>query len=543
MEGSRMQTAIGVESCYLTTSNRKPPPFAPPGKSFPLWSGYVAILLFFFLLSPFSASATLILSVSEDDMTRHAAAIIVGHVKAIESYWDDQAGQIFTHIVVTSQEVLKGEVAEDAFTLKQLGGTVGHVRSWVDGSPEFRVGEKVLLFLDTNPDGSVCVAHLYQGKFSLFTDRDTGKEFAYRGETPEGVRLLTDARTARAQTVSISNEFYELMALKARIRNILRTASGEQRAASVPLSPRPSSSGINRDTQEEFALIGFPPIRWFEPDSGIPVSMSINPNGIFPSGEAQIDAGLQAWNAAPQSTFRFQKGVTTNSAGFRADGVNAISFNDPASQLPDPVNCTGVLAAVSYVTVSDESRTLHEQPFARILEADLVFANGWDNCTAFKSPANIAAVATHELGHVLGLDHSPNPEAIMFATARFDGRGATLHPDDESGVAFLYPDASFPPCTYKLSSSKRTLAGGATSAKISISTRNGCGWTAVSTVPWITITEGKSSSRKGQVIYTVESNGTKTARRGSIFIAGKTFNIRQKGTPGQRERRPPPFGG
>ena len=142
-------------------------------------------------LSPFSASATLVIPVSEEDMTRHATAIVVGQVKAIESYWDNQAGQIFTHIIMTPQEVLKGEVTEGAFTLKQLGGTVKHLRSWVDGSPEFRVGEKVLLFLDTNPDGSGCVVHLYQGKFSLFTDRDTGKEFAYRGETPKGVRLLT----------------------------------------------------------------------------------------------------------------------------------------------------------------------------------------------------------------------------------------------------------------------------------------------------------------------------------------------------------------
>ena len=360
-----MPTAIGVESCYLTTSNRKPASFAPPSKSFPLWSGFVAILLICFLFSPFSVSATLVIPVSEDDMTRHATAIVVGQVKAIESYWDNQAGQIFTHITMTPQEVLKGEFTEGAFTLKQLGGTVGHLHSWVDGSPEFRVGERVLLFLDTNPDGSVCVAHLYQGKFSLFTDRDTGKEFAYREETPEGVHLLTDVRTGRAQTASTSSEFYEVTALKARIQNILRTASREQRVASVPLSLRPSLLGTTIDTQEDFVLTGFPPIRWFEPDSGLPVIMSLNPNNIFPSGEAQIDAALQVWNTARQSTFRFQKGVTTNSAGFLADKVNAISFNDPASQLSDPVNCTGVLAAVSYVTVSDESRKLHEQSFVR----------------------------------------------------------------------------------------------------------------------------------------------------------------------------------
>ncbi|MBM4257362.1 MAG: matrixin family metalloprotease [Deltaproteobacteria bacterium] len=341
--------------------------------------------------------------------------------------------------------------------------------------------------------------------------------------------MFCRTQEARAQSSATSNDFYEVAALKARIYATLSAESREQRAASAPLPLQPLPSGVAIDDQEDFVLINFPPIRWFEPDSGSPVVMALNPTNVFPTGEEQLDAGLLAWNTARQSTFRFTKGVTTTSKGFSADGVNAASFNDPSGQLPDPVNCTGVLAAVSYVTVSDESRTLHEQTFARLLEADLVFANGWDNCVAFKSPSNIAEVVTHELGHVLGLGHSTNPEATMFFRAHFDGRGATLHPDDESGAAFLYPDASFPPCTYSISPGKRSQGSVAASAKISVSTRDGCGWVAASTVPWITITEGASSSGKGQVIYTVGGHSEKTARRGAILVAGKTFTVTQKG--------------
>ena len=136
------------------------------------------LLLTALVFSPLSAFATIVAPVSTDDLAQHAAAIVIGQVKGIESYWDAGAQRVFTHITVTPQETLKGEIGDGDFTVKQLGGTVGHLRSWLEGSPEFLVGEKVLLFLDTNPDGSATVAQLYQGKFSLFTDHELEKEFA-----------------------------------------------------------------------------------------------------------------------------------------------------------------------------------------------------------------------------------------------------------------------------------------------------------------------------------------------------------------------------
>src|SRR5581483_856692 len=269
-EDSHMQTVIRTESCNLTTTNRTPASFTFAGEAALLWSGFIVIFLVALLLSSAPAFAMLIIPVSEDDMVRHATAIVVGQVRAIESYWDNQAGQIFTHITVTPQEVLKGEVAEEAFTVKQLGGTVGKMRSWVNGSPEFSVGERVLLFLDTNPDGSAGVAYFYQGKFSLFTDSDTGKEFAFRGGAPEGVRLLSGTRDARAQAVPAMNEFYEVTALKARIRDVLGPAPREQRASSAPVSTLQVPPESAMQTLDGFTLLGFPQIRWFEPDSGLP---------------------------------------------------------------------------------------------------------------------------------------------------------------------------------------------------------------------------------------------------------------------------------
>jgi len=71
-------------------------------------------------------------------------------------------------------------------------------------------------------------------------------------------------------------------------------------------------------------------------------------------------------------------------------------------------------------------------------------------------------------------------------------------------------------------------SGGA--AEIAVSAPAGCGWTAVSNAPWITIRSGKSGSGAGIVGYEVAAlpTGT-TSRTGTIAVAGLTFTVRQTG--------------
>ena len=171
-------------------------------------------------------------------------------------------------------------------------------------------------------------------------------------------------------------------------------------------------------------------------------------------GREQVRAAFRAWSRVPTTSFRYVEGAATTVKGFNRDFVNAVSFRDPDGDISPPSGCSGVLAVGGMFFSTTPSMTVNGRQFSQAVEADLVFADGWDTCTIlpgggyYQSFSNFAEVATHELGHALGLGHSEvstvDPVtgldgATMEAFAHFDGRSASLHADDKAGVTFIYP--------------------------------------------------------------------------------------------------------
>jgi uncharacterized repeat protein (TIGR01451 family) len=69
-------------------------------------------------------------------------------------------------------------------------------------------------------------------------------------------------------------------------------------------------------------------------------------------------------------------------------------------------------------------------------------------------------------------------------------------------------------------------AAGGTGA-VTVNAPEGCGWTASSNAPWITINSGGSGSGSGTVDYSVAPNSGITPRTGTMGIANQTFTLTQ----------------
>lgn len=122
-----------------------------------------------------------------------------------------------------------------------------------------------------------------------------------------------------------------------------------------------------------------------------------NRNASFSSSSADAVARLQTamgkWSAVCNITFQYD-GTTLSSASLStgsADGVNVIAWG------PLSGNTTGV----TYVTASGPSPS---GPFT-LNEADIVLNNAFN--------PNIDVTMLHEVGHMLGLDHSDIQNTVM----------------------------------------------------------------------------------------------------------------------------------
>jgi len=94
-----------------------------------------------------------------------------------------------------------------------------------------------------------------------------------------------------------------------------------------------------------------------------------------------------------------------------------------------------------------------------------------------------------------------------------------------SGQTFTLTQAAGP-CTYTISPTGVNLPATASSATLTVTTADGCAWTAMTTWPFIMITSGASGSGSGVVAFSVTANGN-VARAGTILVAEQNITVTQ----------------
>ena len=81
-------------------------------------------------------------------------------------------------------------------------------------------------------------------------------------------------------------------------------------------------------------------------------------------------------------------------------------------------------------------------------------------------------------------------------------------------------------CSFTLAPTSATVPNQGGQTSFDVQTTAGCGWSASSQVPWITIASGASGSGNGTVQLTVAANSG-GSRSGSVSVADKTFSVSQ----------------
>lgn len=167
-----------------------------------------------------------------------------------------------------------------------------------------------------------------------------------------------------------------------------------------------------------FNIKGSPvPIAWTPAQFPIAYQIDADAARALAGGSEAVGRSFQSWVDLSESSVRFRDtGVAARPAG--KDGVNAVTIND------ELFANSGFLAFTT--TWFDDSGTIEE--------ADIQI-----DPTVAGDQTRVEALIEHEVGHLLGLDHSAVVSSAMYPFVA-DGVGR-LDSDDRLAMAAMYPGA------------------------------------------------------------------------------------------------------
>ncbi len=383
-------------------------------------------------LAAVPAAATSWIVPDPDEMADAADAVVLATVERIRSVAELDRSQITTEVTLHVQEGYKGAVAGERLVLHEVGGRVGLDTQWAFGSPEYRVGETVVAYVERAGRGRLRTQHMAIGKLDTEILDD-------------GRVVLSRIRKGGGRSRQTLSSFQRGLATgNRRARGAVRLAGRLQ-----PNAPR--LEGISQ-AQANFRLME-PGSRWFD----LPVAIWGDVAGDRAlgkqAGERIVEQGADAWNGQAGSEFQIDYQGTKKGPGFVCNpGHITVSFDDPKEQVADPTGCGGGALAVGGFCATASARG--GTPYREITGGAVVFNDGWNSCW-FWNETNLHEIVTHEVGHAIGFAHSWDghlgttndpfiTDATMFWMAHFDGRGGGLKDYDKGAVAYLYDNEGQP---------------------------------------------------------------------------------------------------
>ncbi len=451
---------------------------------------------------------------TDDQLAQFSTAILSGRVVDISTGRDPNTNAIYTYVTLAVDDVIKGAIAEREVTLKQLGGQIGDEGLGVSDQAAFGQGEDVLVFLETRPrDGTLYTSALWQGKWTLQSDATTGERIAVRNEPFSGTRGILVGTSERRTLNTFTSR------LRAQLPPTV-TQDFVARPSEAEMKTTTHATGIGGGGYTTFQ----PPWRWneFDTSTSIPVDiMTSGQPGLSGGGISELTRATGVWAGA--SGLKYSGGGNTArcfGAG-TSDGHISIVFMDPCGEIG---NTGGTLAIGGASYTSSGGKTVSGTAFNRAVAGYIVNNDSTVTLPYLQNSGCFASIDTHELGHVMGLDHSADSTAIMFASVSFSSCSSSPIPisaDDTAGMRFIYPGATTPTTAPSAPIGLTTSSSGST---VSLSWMAG---TAGGTATSYTIEAGSASGLSNLANFATGNTATTFTAGG---VGNGTFIIRVKGS-------------
>lgn len=412
------------------------------------------------MLTAFAAHATTIVLPSDEQLVDKAPVIVSGTVVSLSPV--DRDGTIWTETTVSVTRTIKGKAA-DTITIHEPGGILGDRITKVFGTPEFTVGESVLLFLDEAPRGGYRVVDLFVGKFGERKTLD-GRRIWARHDTTQEVSLLdADLRPLHAKNVQRDAGGFETFVYdRLAGRGSAKTYGIENPVLEGAFDTAP----VRGKVQSNFTLISEPGVfRWarFAAGQSAPWYHSGAQPGYSNGGIAELQTAMGVWvnYSAALIRYSYAGALTVAPKGMTARNTyNEVLFNDPLNEISgswsrssggvvgqggfNGVNGSGSFTATFQ---ADPAHPAGAITAYAITEGNLTIQDNVSPANGLSSSA-LAEILAHEFGHTLGFGHSESNSALMYYSVT--GLGPSLRDDDQIAARWLYPNGSAPPPVVQL---------------------------------------------------------------------------------------------
>jgi len=460
----------------------------------------MVLVLFIAIMGVAENAAALMLEMSLEELASGADSIIVGQVLHRKSHWNRDKTEIYTRVVISTEERLKGSAHSGNIVIAVPGGQIGDTTVEVTDVPDFSIGEKVVVFLRPLTDKQVAEDGLvntgddvpwfqihggFQGKFSVLDDKV--------GTLP---LMKFKERISNALTGGFPSHPESLNMLDSESLSSIATISG--------ITPSSASAGTNTLITISGSNLGTSPgtpyfyykdngyygcsscvSSWSDSDVVVKVPIFTASNGY----SATAGSGpVYLTNPAGDKSNSFPFTVTFSYGGIRWTGASPVvefkvNPNGDDAILKAVQNAADTWNSVpnqrfsfKYAGTTSVAKTttnkINEIIWANlqpgvigqtsirssggvISECDIAFNKNFNWSTNASTPndaMDVHTIALHEMGHWLNLrdlygnvsGYPTDIDKIMYGYGNYGMQKRSLTDNDGRGMRYIYPDAD--PC-------------------------------------------------------------------------------------------------